>query len=351
MFFALCAFWSGVRGFLISAGGWRHAREKSGELMHRTVFTKALSFSVALVALGLLSACGQSRYQPVIAENVFAPATRVEDPATAEVQNLFANQQAAAGPTYSRSNQPSIPPSQAPVPVVTRPQMVPITGKQQPSYNCAVAPTTQAQYEAYQAYCAYAVRQTTRLQSEPTPIDAPSRPVFVSRSFDCTMELSNKAELTFFRAHCLAAVAAPIKVPVNTQVAAQPSPGPMIGVSTAAPTIVPARQQPVATTSVGSAQTAVPPMPVPKSRPTTSLTAWRPVVQSPQPAVVQPISQSGNTAAQQPLLTGSFQPANLTEVQRPATAPVAATAVVAPYDCDILPTTRNELALYQSSCS
>ena len=72
--------------------------------MHSTVLKKASRIIVALAAMGLLSACGQSRYQTVIAEDVFAPAYKVDDRATAEVQTLFTDQPETSKATYSRTS-------------------------------------------------------------------------------------------------------------------------------------------------------------------------------------------------------------------------------------------------------
>ena len=73
--------------------------------MHATFLKKASGIIVALAAMGRLSACGQSRYQPVIAEDVFAPAYKVDDRATAEVQTLFTDQPETSKATYSRTSQ------------------------------------------------------------------------------------------------------------------------------------------------------------------------------------------------------------------------------------------------------
>ena len=74
--------------------------------MHATVLKRASGIIVALAAMGLFSACGQSRYQPVIAEDVFAPAYKVDDRATAEVQTLFTDQpESTSKATYSRTAQ------------------------------------------------------------------------------------------------------------------------------------------------------------------------------------------------------------------------------------------------------
>ena len=313
--------------------------------MHASGLKKVFGILSAFAAMGLMSACGQSRYQPVVAENVFAPAHKVDDSATSEVQTLFANQpKSASAPTYARTSSPASPSTasgtsataaRGPVPVVTRPRVLPVVGTQQASYNCAVAPTTQAQLAAYQRYCAVA-RPSGQFRATPTPADAPSRPVFVSRSFNCTMEPSNKAELTFFRAHCLAAVAAPIKAPVNTQVAARPVPQ-AVSPRTAAP------QAQVSTRTLT--------LPLPRPRPFVQVAA-RPAVSAPvRVSVPAPAAVPASVqASQQPLLTGSFQPST-DSLSNPAapTAPAAETA--AAYDCNILPTTREELERYQVSCS
>ena len=198
--------------------------------------------------MGLLSACGQSRYQTVIPEDVFAPAYKVDDQATAEVQTLFTDQPETSKATYSRTSQTTnggtastagVSASSRAEPVVTRPRVLPVSASPKTRYNCAVAPTTQEQFAAYQHYCTNLLRPSTQAQvaAQPTPANAPSRPVFVARSFNCTMEPQNKAELTFFRARCLAAVAAPIKAPVYTQVAARPTTvvAPAVAVAPAAP--------------------------------------------------------------------------------------------------------------------
>jgi len=314
--------------------------------MHATVLKRASGIIVALAAMGLFSACGQSRYQPVIAEDVFAPAYKVDDRATAEVQTLFTDQpESTSKATYSRTAQntsggasSTSSASQRAEPVVTRPRVLPVGSSPQTRYNCAVAPTTQEQFAAYQHYCTNLLRPSTQPQvaAQPTPANAPSRPVFVSRSFNCTMEPRNKAELTFFRAHCLAAVAAPIKAPVNTQVAAQPS------TAAAAPARVAAATAPQA-----SASTRTLSLPIPRPRPLVTVANRPPAVQNaPIPAPVP----SSLASSQQPLLTGSFQPStDSTAAQSAPTAP--AEAASAPYDCNILPTTREELEQYKVSCS
>ena len=319
---------------------------QAGDFMHATVLKKASGIMVALAAMGLLSACGQSRYQPVIAEDVFAPAYKVDDRATAQVQTLFTDQpESTSKATYSRTAQntggtasSTSSASTRAEPVVTRPRVLPVGSSPQTRYNCAVAPTTQEQFAAYQRYCTNLLRPSSQAQvaAQPTPANAPSRPVFVSRSFNCTMEPRNKAELTFFRAHCLAAVAAPIKAPVNTQVAAQPT-------TAVAPTGVTAAAAPQAS---GSTRTLS--LPIPRPRPRVTVANRPPAVQNaPIPA---PVRSSTASNSQQPLLTGSFQPStDSTAAQAAPAAP--AEAASAPYDCNILPTTREELELYQVSCS
>ena len=314
--------------------------------MHATALKRASGIIVALAAMGLFSACGQSRYQPVIAEDVFAPAYKVDDRATAEVQTLFTDQpESTSKATYSRTAQntsggasSTSSASQRAEPVVTRPRVLPVGSSPQTRYNCAVAPTTQEQFAAYQHYCTNLLRPSSQAQvpAQATPANAPSRPVFVSRSFNCTMEPRNKAELTFFRAHCLAAVAAPIKAPVNTQVAAQPS------TAAAAPARVAAATAPQA-----SASTRTLSLPIPRPRPLVTVANRPPAVQNaPIPAPVP----SSSASSQQPLLTGSFQPStDSTATQSAPTAP--AEAASAPYDCNILPTTREELEQYKVSCS
>ena len=129
--------------------------------MHATVLKRASGIIVALAAMGLFSACGQSRYQPVIAEDVFAPAYKVDDRATAEVQTLFTDQpESTSKATYSRTAQntsggasSTSSASQRAEPVVTRPRVLPVGSSPQTRYNCAVAPTTQEQFAAYQHYC------------------------------------------------------------------------------------------------------------------------------------------------------------------------------------------------------
>ena len=313
--------------------------------MHATVLKKASGIIVALAALGLLSACGQSRYQPVMAEDVFAPAYKVDDRATAEVQTLFTDQPATGSKaTYSRTAQntggttsSTSSAAQRAEPVVTRPRVLPVGSSPQTRYNCAVAPTTQEQFAAYQHYCTNLLRPSTQAQvaAQPTPANAPSRPVFVARSFNCTMEPQNKAELTFFRAHCLAAVAAPIKAPVNTQVAARPATAvaPAVAVASAAP------QAQISTRTLS--------LPIPQPRPLVTV-ANRPP--APPATPVPAAAPSSSASSQQPLLTGSFQPSTEgTAAQAAPTAP--AEAASAPYDCNILPTTREELEQYQVSCS
>ena len=317
--------------------------------MHATVLKRASGIIIALAAMGLLSACGQSRYQPVIAEDVFAPAYKVDDRATAEVQTLFTDQpESTSKATYSRTAQntsgsasSTSSASQRAEPVVTRPRVLPVGSSLQTRYNCAVAPTTQEQFAAYQHYCTNLLRPSTRTQvaAQPTPANAPSRPVFVSRSFNCTMEPQNKAELTFFRAHCLAAVAAPIKAPVNTQVAARPTTAvePAVAVASTAPQ--------------AQASTRTLTLPLPRPRPHVQVAA-RPAVSAPvRVSMPAPTAVPASVqVSQQPLLTGSFQPStdSLSNSLAPA-APAAETA--AAYDCDILPTTREDLERYQVSCS
>ena len=314
--------------------------------MHATVLKKASGIIVALAAMGLLSACGQSRYQPVIAEDVFASAYKVDDQATAEVQTLFTDQPETSKATYSRTSQTTnggtastagVSASSRAEPVVTRPRVLPVSASPKTRYNCAVAPTTQEQFAAYQHYCTNLLRPSTQAQvaAQPTPANAPSRPVFVARSFNCTMEPQNKAELTFFRARCLAAVAALIKAPVYTQVAARPTTAvaPAVAVAPAAP------QAQISTRTLS--------LPIPQPRPLVTV-ANRPP--APQATPVPAAAPSPSASSQQPLLTGSFQPStDGTAAQAAPTAP--AEAASAPYDCNILPTTREELEQYQVSCS
>ena len=143
--------------------------------------------------------------------------------------------------------------------------------------------------------CFAPARKAQVVPAQPTPANAPSRPVFVSRSFNCTMEPQNKAELTFFRAHRLA-VAAPIKAPVNTQVAARPP--------------LPLHQRVVAGSNSATGAVSARGRSARRSH---SLTRWSRSqnrhasgADAPVPAPVP----SSSASSQQPLLTGSFQPSS-----------------------------------------
>ncbi len=153
--------------------------------MHATVLQRASGTIVALAAMGPLSACGQSRYQPVIAEDVFAPAYKVDDRATAQVQTLFTDQpESTSKATYSRT----------------------------------VRNTGGTASSTFDFKCLDARRTSGDPPSCPSGrvVTADPLPVFVSRS--------RKAELTFFRAHV--PIKAPVTVAQNRPPAVQNAPIP-----------------------------------------------------------------------------------------------------------------------------
>lgn len=217
--------------------------------------TRTLKAGAALSLILTLAACGMSRHQDVVAEDIFAPAVGTDDAAIDSVQTIFddpfapeaqlitdtAQRDASGGeldPFVQERTELTdatvevIPVASAPIyqpqmPVIQQVAVTPQSG----AFNCAVAPTSKSKLMMFRQACGGIAPQGAGYQSggyqaedSLAGIGQPAQQVFMSPSFDCAMNPSSKAELAYFRANCLAAVSAPVPAPARSRVAVEPPP-------------------------------------------------------------------------------------------------------------------------------
>lgn len=205
--------------------------------------TRTLKAGAALFTVFSLAACGQSRNQDVVAEDIFAPAVETDDVAIDTVQTVFDDPFAAEAQLITDAGdggeldpfiqqQTALTDATVPVvPVMTAPvyqEQMPVVQQpiiqQPPQFNCGIAPTSKSQLMMFRQYCGGIAPQGGGFggQGGLSGVGAPAQQVFMSPSFDCGMSPSSKAELAYFRANCLGAVAAPIAAPQSAPVAIEP---------------------------------------------------------------------------------------------------------------------------------
>jgi len=215
--------------------------------------TTTFNVGAAVFAVLALSACGQSRNEDVIAEDIFAPAVGTDDVAIDTVQTVFDDPFApeaqlitdAGGnggefdpfldeqTALTDASVPVVPVMTAPVFEETMPPQMQYAEAPQmqyaqpqaPSFNCGIAPSSKSQLMMFRQYCGGIAPQGGGFGGQAPQImgaNDPAQQVFMSQGFDCSRNPSSKAELAFFRANCLQNVGAPISAPAGAPVAIEP---------------------------------------------------------------------------------------------------------------------------------
>lgn len=242
--------------------------------------TTIFHVGAALLAILVLSGCGRSANDDVAAEDIFAPASDTGDDAIDAIQTVFDDPFAVeaqlvtdAGGDFGGDLGSELDPlidqaygddpfaddpfaddpfaddpfandpflneqtglTDASInvnPIVSQPiyqETIPAQFQSgQPTFNCAVTPTSKSQLMLYRQYCGGVTPQNSGYGGAAPQVfgaNAPSQQVFVSPGFDCSQNPSSKSELAFYRANCLSQVAAPISAPEIVPVAVEPDAG------------------------------------------------------------------------------------------------------------------------------
>lgn len=235
--------------------------------------TTLFHVGAAAIAIFALSACGQSRNDDVIAEDIFAPASDTGDDAIDDIQTVFDDpfadeaqlitdtlssdlgseldpliDQAYADDPFTddpfaddpfaddvfMDEQTGLTSGMVAIsPVVNQPiyqQAMPVnyqTG--QGTFDCRMTPSSKSQLMLFRQYCGGIAPSGAGYESDTGPrvygSNAPAQQVFFSPDFDCSQNPRSKAELAFYRANCLSQVAAPIVAPEVVPVAVAPDDG------------------------------------------------------------------------------------------------------------------------------
>ncbi len=228
--------------------------------------TTIFHVGAAIIAVLALSACGQSRNEDVVADDIFAPASDTGDDSIDDIQTVFddpfadeANlvtdafpsdlgseldpliDQAYADDTFADdpfADDPFLAEetgmtsgSVSIVPVVNQPiyqQAMPVgfhSGAG--TFNCSMTPSSKSQLMLFRQYCGGVAPSGYDDDTGPRVYGAnePAQQVFFSPDFDCSQNPRSKAELAFYRANCLSNIGAPIVSPEVVPVAVAPDSG------------------------------------------------------------------------------------------------------------------------------